>query len=234
MIRSTLLGVFLATASAGAVPLESLAPVEQEVTRYESGDYLGAAEALQEVLLAKGLTKAEEERARTYLAAAHFALGNLEQSREQLVALVKLAPGATVDPLIFPSRFVALLEEVRREVRPTLFPPLLEPLPPRKSASLALALTPFGAGQFANGAPKKGVFFLSAEVLAFGTAAATLIAFESSKLPGSPGLFGCSERVPCRFEDPAQAQLLQTVSFAAFWTGTAIAAAGIVDALLDR
>lgn len=229
-MRTLWLLVLLAT-SAGAAASE---PLEAGVARYESGDYQGAADALAMVLAEAQFGREQEERARTYLAAAHFALGHLQQARAQLIALVKLAPGVTVDPQIFPSRFVALLEEVRRDVRPNLIPPLLDPPLARQSASLALALIPFGVGQFANEAPYKGAFFLGAEVLAFGTAAAAFAAFEANKLPGSPGPFGCFAETPCRFADPAQAQTLQMVYLAAFWTGTAIATAGVVEALLDR
>lgn len=96
-------------------------------------------------------------------------------------------------------------------------------------APLALAFVPFGVGQFANHSPVKGSLLLGGEVAAFATAGVALWRFESSKIPGSGGLFEGG-----RFRDPAAAASLQSVYLTAVWTGVALAAVGIVEALVNR
>ncbi len=93
--------------------------------------------------------------------------------------------------------------------------------------SVAWALVPFGMGQFANEQPVKGGLLLAGQVLAFGTFAATFAAFESNKLSGEFGKWGA-------FEDTGLARTLQTTYLVAFWTGVALVAVGIVDALVFR
>ncbi len=94
---------------------------------------------------------------------------------------------------------------------------------------LALAFVPFGVGQFANHAPVKGTAFLVGEVAAFTTFGVTLGMFESEKLPGSGGMFQGGA-----FRDTSKAQGLETAYLVSFWTGVALAAAGVVDAVIER
>lgn len=93
--------------------------------------------------------------------------------------------------------------------------------------SVAWAFVPFGIGQYANGQTIKGTLFCVAEVLAFATAAVSLGAFESNKIDGAFLKWG-------QFKDPARAQKLQTAYLVAFWSGVALAAIGVADALIFR
>ncbi|MGI5860896.1 MAG: hypothetical protein ACOX6T_02445 [Myxococcales bacterium] len=113
-------------------------------------------------------------------------------------------------------------------------PPLVLTPPPPEPPSLALAFVPFGVGQFANGSPRKGAFFLTTEVVAFGAFAVALTAFESKKLPGSPGPFQCTNPNPCRFSDASVASRLETVYLTSLYTGLAITALGIADAIIEN
>jgi len=93
--------------------------------------------------------------------------------------------------------------------------------------SVAWALLPFGLGQFANDQPVKGGLLCAGQILAFGTFAASLAAFESNKITGEFGKWGT-------FQDTGLARTLQTTYLVAFWTGVALVAVGIVDALVFR
>jgi hypothetical protein len=105
--------------------------------------------------------------------------------------------------------------------------PAPEPEPVRRS--LAWAFLPFGVGQFANDSPVKGAIFCVAEALAFGTFAVTLGAFESKKIAGP--LFGGGTFADA---DKSLAKQLEITYLIAFWTGVALAAVGIVDAIVFR
>jgi len=95
--------------------------------------------------------------------------------------------------------------------------------------SVAWAFVPFGVGQFANDQPLKGSLFFAGEVAAFGTFAATFGALEGLKVSGQ---FGRSGQILS--EDMPRARALQTTYLIAFWTGVALAAVGVVDAVASR
>jgi hypothetical protein len=97
-------------------------------------------------------------------------------------------------------------------------------LPPPPAPSPALALVPFGVGQFANGHPVRGAAFASAELGLFATALASFVAFEDLK--ARDGTFEA--------RDVGQAETLQTAYLATFWTGVGVAALGIVEALVSH
>lgn len=247
----------LAPLLAAAAPAALHDPaVEEAVRQYEEGAYAPAVERLQ-AALAGGLGDASERtRARSYLASALLSLKEEAQARATLAAMLADDPAATVDPSIFPPRLLQLLEEARRaagrpvpkpepkpEPPPTDLPratggpqppPLqLAPKPRREAPSLGLAFVPFGVGQFANGSPRKGAFFLGSELLAYGTFAVALGVFESKKLPGSPGPFQCTDAKPCRFASSAD-EVWQPVYLAALYTGIALTVAGIVEAIVEN
>lgn len=238
------------------------AAVDAAVGLYEYGDYDGAARGLS-AALATGLEGRERTRARTYLASTWQAQGDAPRARKVVEQLLAEDRTARIDPALFPPRFLELFESVRAALPapaplpvdppkpadplpakdvprlPQLAfpPPPLVILPPRpEPAPLALAFVPFGVGQFANDSPKKGAFFLAAETLAFGAFAVALTAFESKKLPGSPGPFSCTDAAPCQFSpaDASAASRLQTTYLVSLYTGLAMAAVGIVDAVIEN
>jgi hypothetical protein len=83
------------------------------IALYERGDYVRARRVLTEELNAPGLSKADQAKARLYLAAALFASGAEESARAQLEELAMQAPSFQVDPILFPPDFVALADKAR-------------------------------------------------------------------------------------------------------------------------
>jgi hypothetical protein len=230
--------------------------LQQAIGSYELGEYDAATRGLSEALAAGIDDPHERLEAREYLAAAWHAKGDEPRARRMIEQILGEDREATVDAALFPPRFVELFGSVRASLpaptpapkeepkpRPTTGEPLvvvpppplaLAPKPPSEPPSLALAFVPFGVGQFANGSPRKGAFFLAGETIAFGSFAVALTAFESKKLPGSPGLFQCTATNPCRFSDASQASRLQTVYLASLYTGAALTVLGIAEAVIEN
>jgi hypothetical protein len=207
--------------------------VAKGVHLYEYGDYESATQVLVSAL-AGGIPEQEDRTAaRTYLAAALYAQNDAGRSRKVLRSLLAEDRGAVAEATAFPPRFVELFDETRRELgipAPGLAktpPKLTLDGPPKDRASLGVTLVPFGVGQFAEGSPGKGAVFLGGELLAFGTFAVSLSAFEAKKVDGS--FLGGGT-----FDDPAGARRLQTIYLVSFWSGVAIAAVGVADAVLNR
>jgi tetratricopeptide (TPR) repeat protein len=105
--------LLLAVACALLVSLPAHAAL-RGVALYERGKYARARHVLEEELRSQDLTQEERIRARLYLAAALHALGAEEAARVQLEELVLTAPSLQVDPILFPSTFVALAESTRQ------------------------------------------------------------------------------------------------------------------------
>lgn len=257
LLRFVLVLVSLVPALASA---ESAA-VREAIHHYEYGDYAAASRGLSEALALGLEDPGEKTRARKYLASAWHLQGELQRARKAIELLLVDDPAASVDAALFPPKFVAFFESVRAELPsrpappadaqasisdkplaqpdplpPPPPPPLVLKPPPPEPPSLALAFVPFGVGQLANGSPRKGAFFLTSEVVAFGVFAVALTAFESKKLDESPGLFQCTTANPCKFS-PANlpsASRLQTVYLTSLYTGLAITALGIADAIIEN
>lgn len=202
--------------------------VAEGVRLYESGEFARARETLGAAVEAPATPPADRDLARMYLAAALHALGDVPRARAQLVLLARQSPKARLDPGTFLPEVVALAADARAEVQRAVAPAptvahQLAPEPP----GLGYAFLPFGIGQYANGDPGKGTLFLLTELLAFGTSATALGLFESRKTEGEFLRWG-------RFDDPAGARRLMTTYQVSFWIGVALAAGGVVEALISR
>lgn len=251
MIR--LLALVLTLWSAAA-----LAAQDSRVTRgielYDKGDFALARDALVTVVESPALTTPDRLLARSYLAAAYHALGDVASAKAQLLVLARQHPDARLDPGLFLPELIALSDEARVEVahEPKPAEPIrAKPLPPdeprlaqptpaqpptvavtvprtaNERPSLGLMFVPFGVGQFALDQNVKGTLFLTGEVLTLGTSAVALAMFESNKTSGT--FLGGGT-----FRDPARAQTLQTIHLVAGYTGLALMVGGVIDALISR
>jgi hypothetical protein len=225
------------------------ARVQRGIDLLDEGEPAAARDVLVSVVDAPALSHADRVEARTHLAAAYHALGDVASARAQLLALARQAPDARLDAGRFPPDLVALAEAARRDVadeprpptpvRPRRVedpevpagltaPPLLPTqVEPGERPSLAVVLVPFGVGQFALDEDVKGTLFLTSEVFALGTSAVALAMFESNKTSGS--FLGGGT-----FRDLRRAQTLQTIHLVAAYTGLALMVGGVVDALVTR
>ncbi len=88
----------------------------------------------------------------------------------------------------------------------------------------AFQFLPLGAGQLAQGRPAVGVTLLSAQLLSLAASAVALGMLESSKAEGS--FYGGG-----RFADVERARTLQTVHLVGAYTGLALMAGGIAEAI---
>ncbi|MBI5545977.1 MAG: tetratricopeptide repeat protein [Deltaproteobacteria bacterium] len=238
--------LILLVALLGAASSEAPTPgVAEAVQSYENGEYAPAVEGFEKAIAAGIASRSERSLARLYLASALLSLKEADRARTVLAALVADDPSATADTAIFPPRLLQLLEESRRAAGPRpapardesvskadlpLAPPppllLVPAAPPAEPPAFALALVPFGVGQFANGSPRKGALFLSGELLAYGTFAVGLGVFQA-KVVGhdSNGTVILQNQSDNRW---------QVLYLAALYTGLAITAVGIVDAIIEN
>lgn len=225
--------VVLAAAASPVLAAPRAESVAKGVHLYEYGDYESATQVLVSALAAGLAGQEDRTTARTYLAAALYAQNDATRARKVLRSLLAEDRTAVAEATAFPPRFVELFDETRRELgipppgagKPP--PRLTLDGPPKERASLGVTLVPFGVGQFAEGSPGKGAVFLGGELVAFGTFAVSLSAFEAKKVDG-PFLGGGT------FDDPAGARRLQTIYLVSFWSGVAIAAIGVADAVINR
>ncbi|MCB9650071.1 MAG: tetratricopeptide repeat protein [Deltaproteobacteria bacterium] len=219
---------------------------------FEFGEHAQAAEKLRTVLEPIALESRENVIvARQYLGACYYLLGDKQKARTQFSMLLALDPQHRLDPAVFSPALVKLFEQVRAETGLALKEPEPPPPPPTKTTppppppqlavvpppahephSRALALVPFGVGQFANRHPVRGGLFLGSEVGLLTTAVVTFAMFESLKVEEvTPD--GRVLQVYFRPEDVDRANTLQNVYLATFWSGVAVMALGIVEALIS-
>lgn len=237
---AVLLLLTLSTAASANAELR----VSEAIRLYDGGEFAAAKDTLVTVVDSPRLSDAQRARARIYLSASYYALGDIASAKAQLLALARAHPDATIDPALFVPELVALFDDAREEVRAETPrpPPVVEVAPPPPAeepveqvsaapprAPAALSLVPFGVGQFSNREPVKGWVFLAAEVALFATSGVTLALFEDLKVEGEFLRWGSFHG-----GDVGRAELLQTVYLAAFYVGLAVTAAGIGEAVLSR
>lgn len=225
------------TGSAGAcaalvVALAVPGGLRSALDHYDFGEYATACEQLER-LRTDGLARDDEVVALRYLGACHHILGAKEQASAAFEALLDADPRAELDPVQFPPELVAFFRDLRDRRGPTLaVTPAAPPAPAasaeagRSSKSRALAVLPFGVGQFQNDQPGKGAVFASLETVSLGVGIVGLVLFEAEKESGAFLAGG-------RFEDEDKAAALQTLYVAGLATFGALWALGAVDALVN-
>lgn len=239
-MTSRLLVMGLLLSSSFAVAAKN-AKVTEAILLYDKTEFAKAKDRLVTLVDLPSLTDEDRIAALTYLAASYHAVGDASSAKAQLLRLARSFPAARVDPGLFLPELVALADEARGEVareepqpKPVEKAGAVEPTPGAApgvarvtSPPLVYAFIPFGVGQFKNGDTGKGALFLGAEVLTLGACAVTLTMFENSKVSGRFLKDGV-------FKDQAEANTLQTIYLATFWTGLAIVVGGMVEAIASR
>jgi hypothetical protein len=215
---------------------------------FEFGEHEQSAEKLKSILEPPKLSSREDLIvARQYLGACHFLLGDRTRAKAQFSMLLALDPRHKLDPEVFSPALVDFFEGVRNEAG-LRDPERVEDPPPQKkdppevkletppklvkkdAPPAALALIPFGVGQFSNRHPVRGTVFAVAEVGLFATALTTFLMLDGLKLDNA----ACPASGLCVApEDTGRADTLQTVALATFWTGVGVAAIGVVEALIS-
>jgi tetratricopeptide (TPR) repeat protein len=218
---------------------------------FRHGDYDQAITHLVELLEPVKLERDEEVVvARETLGVCYFIRGDLEKARAQFVELLRLDTYYALDPLLYPPPLVEFYDGIRREIEEELKRIRAERLakeaaereaaeksekekPPnervrverwhQKENSLLIACVPFGAGQFQNGETGKGIAFLASEVALFTTNIAAYYA--GMDLRQNDGTI--------RPEDEDLAEALRVTQMVSLGLGLAVAAYGVVDALLN-
>lgn len=106
--------------------------VNRGVRAYDGGDYARAIKLLEPALGAGVADLSERTRARTFLAAAHFASGDSAAVDRTLEALFRDDPGARVDSGLFPPPFVQRFEQLKARAAavPAVAAPPNSPPPP--------------------------------------------------------------------------------------------------------
>jgi hypothetical protein len=178
-------------------------------TAFFRAEYARAIEILRPLLYPELRLETEDEvvQAHRMLAVAYLFEGHPDESRREFRKLLELRPDYRLDPLLDPPRVVDFFNEVVKEQAGDVA--AVEARRRRHEAeqaarrqedgapavlrvekhSLAVALLPFGAGQFQNGDRRKGTVFLAVE----GALAATSMGAFITNF----ALFGFRPERPC-------------------------------------
>ncbi|MEY3015659.1 MAG: hypothetical protein RIT45_4394 [Pseudomonadota bacterium] len=189
--------------------------------RYQDFDY--AIPRLRALLYPKVRLEREREwKAREYLGASLWWTGKKQEALDEFTALLVRNPTARLDPASYPPQIIKDFETLRSNlVRLGVIRPGQKPRPEKPRATpfeppLALALFPFGVGQFANAEPYKGALFLGSEAALAG---GSLAIYLYNRDEGQAGRSNTAWRTA------------QLVTGGLFW---AVAAWGVVDAVTVR
>ncbi len=237
---------FLLVALALAAPLAPAAtragPPDQDFQAAENTfrfqDYKTAERLLSDLLYPeiRLINPDQVVKAREYLGACYYWIGDEKRMEEEFTVLLTLAPSYKLDPFYYPVPLIERFDVLRKRLSDLH---MLSTDPPRPRVpteparcerveetivqrSNATVFLPFGVGQFANGHTVKGVLFLTGETLALGANIGTYVAAE--RLRGADGLYS---RV-----DADRARTLRIIQYSALGAFVGLAVWGIVDAAL--
>jgi len=201
-------------------------------------DYESAEKILRQLLHPEVLVEDQDMvlKAREYLGACYFWLGNEKGMEEEFTALLSQVPTYRLDPFFYPAPLIEQFEELRaRLVELRIIdlggkknpdgkkePECLVEKETVIERSLWVSLIPFGAGQFQNGHTMEGAMFLTGELLALGTNIGSFVA--ADQLRGSDGLYSAS--------NARVARRLQIVQYVSLGVLVGLAVWGVVDASL--
>ncbi len=200
-------------------------------------DYAAAEVLLNSLLHPEVLLKGPDDvlKAREYLGACYYWLGNEKRMEEEFTALLILAPNHRLDPFYYPADLIERLDRLRRrlvelqvisleekEKRKDKKPDCVVPKETVVRRSRWVSFIPFGVGQFQNGDTVKGALFLTGEVLALGTNVGSYVAAE--RLRGADGFYSASSA--------RTARTLRVVQYASLGVLAGLAIWGVLDATL--
>ncbi len=200
-------------------------------------DYAAAEALLYSLLHPEVLLKAPDDvlKAREYLGACYYWLGNEKRMEEEFTALLILAPTYRLDPFYYPPDLIERVERLRArlaelkiislepEERHEEEKPCLAPKETVTRRSRLVAFIPFGVGQFQNGDNVKGALFLTGQALALGANVGFFVAAE--RLRGADGFYSAS--------DARTARRLRVAQYASLGVLAGLAVWGVLDAVLN-
>jgi len=170
-------------------------------------------------------------KAREYLGAVYFWLGDEKAMEGEFTALLVLAPLHKLDPFYYPAPLIERFEALRKRLAElkviSLEPPARPAEPPRCERqevtvvrrSRLVSLMPFGIGQFQNAEPVKGGLFLGGELLTLGLNIGAYVAAEA--LRGDDGLYSPA--------NASRARSLRYVQYASLGAFVALVVWGVID-----
>ncbi len=223
--------------------------MQRSTQLYEHGQYTESIKLLEQLLESYRLRKMEDiVQAHTTLGASYFNLGDEKRAKLHFQSLLNFSPGIQLDPLYYSPRMRQFLQNLKQQPSPTQEKPvevvangsaqnaiapafaqnsLSTPLPTLPKSLIeesepahdprALRFIPFGYGQFRNDDRAKGFLFLITEGLALGTALTSLTLYHASN---------------DSFHEIDSAKGHRNTFLISFFSFTAIAIVGVVDALL--
>jgi hypothetical protein len=169
--------------------------VQRALDTYDAGEFASACRQLTEVRVAASTPPEEHGLVLRSLGACRHIQNELPAAEEAFTAWLRIDPAAELDPVVYPPEMIAFFREVKARVPPppaVASPPVPTPAPattaassaPAPARSPALAVLPFGLGQFQNGHDVKGWVFVALDTAALGFAAFNLYRTESLKTSG--------------------------------------------------
>lgn len=125
---------------------------------YNRGEYRSAIVKIED-FLKKGNTDREDTlRARAYIGASNFILGNHSIATGWFLSILKEDENYELSPVYFPPEIISFYNEVKNSVKPLVFK--------KEQRRFYLNFFPFGAGQFQNREYIKGALLAGVEVIA--------------------------------------------------------------------
>jgi hypothetical protein len=235
-------GVPVAAAAPLLTPSQKLARARAE---FERGEYKKVADTLEPELLPTPSLREKDELTEAYylVAVSFFYARKQDRARQWFTALLFLDPtyelnSATESPEVYAffegvrkelSRTLAELERQKREEEAERLRPKTQIIVERTivEPSPWSNFVPFGYGQFRNGQPGKGAFFLVSEA-ALGGASLALFTYQA-----------VSYGIPSRYDPtiPGEADKLETLQIVQITTGAAFLALygwQVVDAFVNQ
>lgn len=249
-MRAFALTALLLTSFASRARADTLADFEAARVAYEDQRYDEAATRLERIVLepaTSAVASAIVLESRKYLAASYLFLGRQPEAQDQFVLLLRQDPSYELDPVRFPRDVLLTFDAARRQVEQERREDAARREAERRAAeearrqrelefqrsqrpptqiivdehSRAVALLPYGAGQFQNGHRGLGLFFALSE------SAATISAVTTFLIHFRNGFYPRSQRPPGFAQREDRANLANRLSVGTF---AALALAGILDA----
>jgi hypothetical protein len=187
----------------GASPSEQLKTAEQ-LFLYQ--DYKSAAPLLSALLYPKELLGDFElvMKAREYLAACYWFLGDKDAFKEEITGLLSAKPSFVPDPFYYPPELISDFEAQKKRLielkvisssakqddeEPVQCEEVVKVVEKKTSITMksrAITFMPFGVGQFYNGSSLLGALFLTGQTVALSANIASYFSIQALRLPGSP------------------------------------------------
>ena len=216
-LGAVVVAALVAAGPTGVLPVAPTSPhdaFDRGRTAFERAEYKRAIEILGPLLYPEMLLDSEGEvvQAHKMLSVAYLFENKPDEARREFLELLRQRPSFRFDPLLDSQRVVTFFDTVLKEHQAEIarFKKLKDErdaaiaaknqrtlqqlqMPPAivryERHSLAVAMIPFGAGQFQNGEARKGWWFFGVETA---LAAVSLGAFVTNF-----ALYGFSSELPC-------------------------------------